>query len=319
MNLRIGSGRGCCGLVVLATALRLGGCADDGGAPADTGADSGAASSRGADSTTIALPTSDTGDETPATEADSGTGLDGPNDTSDDGPSFGECVLWGDDCTNENEKCMPWSLLADRIPDELRCCAAVDNPKLENEGCTTKEYDGSCRDDCERGTMCIVDDLESLSGVCRRFCDPSGNGGLCDPDDTCKPFFELIETAPEVPLCMDRCDPLVQDCVQPGWLCIPDSPTVAGQSGFICTPPGPGTLNRPLTACGLANDCQPGLGCIVADRLPGSCDYMTCCSLFCSLEEGDGACTDLHPDLRCIDWMSPDPQWQDVGICALPE
>ncbi len=293
-----------------AVALAAPACADDSGqsedgpAATDTGSDD--------EGTTAVVSTDGTSDGGPDDE-----GTDAVLDESGDGPSFGECLLWGDDCDSDEQKCMPWSLLPDRIPDETRCCPAVANPKLENEECVVEEYDGSCRDDCEKGTMCIVDNLETLSGVCRRFCDPAG-GAACDPDDTCKPFFELVDSAPEVPLCMDKCDPLVQDCVQPGWLCLPDSPTVAGQSGFICTPPGPGTLNGPLTACGLANDCQEGLGCIVADRLP-ECDFTTCCSAFCSLAEGDGPCQDIDPDLSCIDWMSPDPDWQDVGICALAE
>lgn len=253
-----------------------------------------------------------------ATQTDAGSDTGGLDESSDDGQVMGECILWGNECTAGSQKCMPWSLLADRIPDEIRCCALADNPKQENESCTVEEYDGSCRDDCREGTMCIVDDLKTLSGVCRQFCDPSLAGSACDPDDTCKPFFETLRSAPQVPLCMDKCDPLVQDCVQPGWLCLPDSPTVAGQSGFICTPPAPGTLNGPLTACGFANDCQAGLGCIVADRLP-DCPFTTCCTAFCSLSEGDAACIALDPLLRCIDWMSLDPDWQDVGVCALPE
>ena len=291
--------------------LGLGAC-NGGNQDEDSGDD--VASSTGADddggTTTDAASTSNGNDESTG-----GTGtLD--EDSGDEGPG-GECLLWGDDCEGDDQKCMPWSLLPDRIPDELRCCPAVENPKLEGEECTVQEYDGSCEDDCAPGTMCVVDNLETLSGVCRGFCNPSGND--CDPDDTCKPFFELLEAAPEVPLCMDQCDPLLpDDCIQPGWLCLPDSPTVAGQSGFICTPPGPGMLNSPLDPCGLANDCQAGLVCIVADRLP-ECDFTSCCTPFCSLAEGDGPCQDVDPDLVCADWMSPDPQWQDVGACAVPE
>ena len=81
---------------------------------------------------------------------------------------------------------------------------------------------------------------------------------------------------------------------------------------------GAGHPQCPLEGCGLANDCQPGLVCIVAERLP-SCPFTSCCSPICSLSEGDAPCMDVDPDLDCIDWMSPDPQWQDVGVCALAE
>ena len=299
------------GRSLVAVAL-LAGCPDEPGAADE---DDGNDTTGGEDAEDTMMPTNS--DTTAGDDEGSSSGDDGVFDESgDDGPSFGECVLWGDDCTEVNEKCMPWSLLPDRVPDELRCCPLADNAVLENEECTVEEYDGSCRDNCEDGTMCIVDNLETLSGVCRRFCDPSESE--CDPDDTCKPFFELIESAPEVPLCMDQCDPLVQDCVQPGWLCLPDSPTVAGQSGFICVPPAPGTLNGQGTGCALANDCEKGLVCIVADRLP-ECTFTSCCTAYCSLSEGDGPCQDIDPNLGCIDWMSPDPTWEDVGVCALPE
>ncbi len=32
----------------------------------------------------------------------------------------------------------------------------------------------------------------------------------------------------------------------------------------------------------------------------------------------DDECQALNPDLECVDWMSPDPDWFDVGACALP-
>ena len=309
MNLASTRVRGGTWWLAAAVTLSLGAC--NGGN--EDGSDDEMASSTGEDGgTTFSMTGEDTVGNDESTGGESGV-LD--EDTGDDGIG-GECLLWGDDC-NEGQKCMPWSLAADRIPDELRCCPAMDNPKLEGEECNVQEYDGSCEDDCAPGTMCVVDNLDTLSGVCRSFCNPSGND--CDPDDTCKPFFELVDSAPEVPLCMDQCDPLLtDDCIQPGWLCLPDSPTVAGQSGFICTPPAPGSLNAALEGCALANDCQPGLVCILASRLP-ECSFTSCCSPICSLAEGDAPCQDADPDLDCIDWMSPDPQWQDVGVCALPE
>jgi hypothetical protein len=69
--------------------------------------------------------------------------------------------------------------------------------------------------------------------------------------------------------------------------------------------------------CALANDCEKGLVCVTAERVP-DCGFLSCCTAYCSLSEGDSACTTLHGDLRCVDWMSPDPDWQDVGACAIP-
>ncbi len=236
-------------------------------------------------------------------------------DSDDSGPA-GECTLWEADDCGKGRKCMPYSLEDDGIPDEIQCCDAVDNPALDGEPCEALEYNGSCLDDCEPGSMCVLDDDDSLAGLCRSFCDPDGDD--CDPDQTCKAFFELLQGVPNLPTCMDQCDPLLQNCSPPGWHCIPDSPTESGQSGFLCTPPPSGTPASVFDPCALANQCEPGLVCVTDDRVPG-CTFASCCTAYCALDEGDGVCQDLDPNMVCVDWMSPDPSWQNVGVCALPQ
>lgn len=242
-------------------------------------------------------------------------------DSSDEGPPPGpgnDCILEENDCTEPTEKCMPWSEDADRIPDRARCCPMQDNPDLDGERCTVQDYDGSCLDSCEAGTMCLVDQIDTLEGLCRPFCNPDEtecNGG----DGTCKSFFELIPNSLTVPLCMDKCDPLAQDCSPPSWHCIPDTPTPSGQSGFICVPPPPQEPAPPLDPCGLANDCDQGLVCVLASRVPDGCGAsLNCCTAYCSLSEGDAPCQAIDPQLTCVSWMAPDPTWSDVGVCAVP-
>jgi hypothetical protein len=257
------------------------------------------------------------GQDTQADTTFGGSGTDadtGSFDSSGGGGPEGACSLWVDEC-GAGRKCMPYSVLEDRVPDEVKCCDAVPNPHLVGENCEITDYDGSCLDSCEVGSMCVLDDDETKSGLCRKFCQPSGPD--CEPEQTCKSFFETIATSPTVPLCMDKCDPLVQDCTPSTWKCIPDAPTDAGQSGFICVPPPPTPERAVFDACGLANDCEAGLVCIGEDRVP-SCPFTSCCTAFCSLSEGDGPCQALHPDLQCVDWMSAEPSWQDVGACAIP-
>ncbi len=236
-------------------------------------------------------------------------------DSEDSGPA-GECVLWEPDDCGEGRKCMPYSLEDDGIPDQIQCCEAVDNPALDGEPCEGVEYNGSCLDNCEPGSMCVLDDNDSLTGLCRSFCDPSGND--CEPNQTCKAFFELLSAVPNLPTCMDQCDPLLQNCSQPGWHCIPDTPTESGQSGFLCTPPPPGTPAGMFDACALANQCEPGLVCVTDDRVPG-CTFASCCTAYCDLDDGDAACQELDPNMVCTDWMSPDPSWENVGACTLPQ
>jgi hypothetical protein len=282
--------------------------------------DDGAAGDTETPGTTTSGDTS--GDGTLDPPATSTNGDDVLDDTSsggdDDGPVMGECILWGADCSDDAQKCMPWAMEGGPpIPEETRCCALEDNPDLVGEPCTVQDYDGSCLDSCEEGSMCVVDNPESLSGVCRRFCDP-GDLTDCPDTQTCKTFFELLPGVLTVPMCMDKCDPLLQDCVQSGWHCIPDSPTPAGQSGFICTPPPPDEPNQIFDGCALANQCEAGLVCLTPDRVPG-CESVACCSAYCSLSEGDAPCQALDPNMQCVDWMSPDPDWEDVGACAIPQ
>lgn len=273
------------------------------GCKGDDGGGDGEAS--GTEATEGTLPTTGIAD-------DDTSGLD----SQDDGPDhMGECLLWDLEECGDGQKCMPWSDTPDRLPDTYRCCPASASPDVVNDTCTISEYDGSCLDSCATGSMCVLDDPDNLGGVCRPFCNPSSPA--CGPNEICKAFFETLPLVPNVPMCMDKCDPLDQNCAQNSWKCIPDTPTASGQSGFICVPPPPGSEKALFDACALANDCGKGLVCLTQDRVPG-CTFSSCCSAFCSLSEGNTECQSLHPDMHCIDWMAPDPEWEDVGACGIP-
>ncbi len=289
----------------VAMVMLVGACSSDGPTPAATTSGATGESSTGDTATSTAAVETGTTAGTVAS-ADSGSSGDPPE---------GQCTLWEDEC-GAGQKCMPWSLQADEIPDEIRCCAAPASPDLVGEPCDVEDYNGSCIDTCEVGAMCVLDDPVQLTGQCRPFCKPGANE--CQADETCKTFYELLNDVPTVPLCMEQCDPLAQDCSVPSWLCIPDSPTQAGQSGFICVSPPPDDPYGVFEVCALANQCEPGLVCVTADRVPG-CGLLSCCTSYCSLSEGDAPCQALHPDMGCVDWMAPDPTWADVGVCALPE
>jgi hypothetical protein len=49
------------------------------------------------------------------------------------------------------------------------------------------------------------------------------------------------------------------------------------------------------------------------------CSGAACCTAYCDLGEGDAPCTAIDPALSCVDWMSPEPQWDHVGVCAIPD
>jgi hypothetical protein len=208
---------------------------------------------------------------------------------------------------------MPWSENADGTPDSTKCCSLVPNPKVPGDECTVQDYDGSCLDDCEAGSVCTVDRFNTLEGICTELCDPDELD--CGPDAVCKPFFEMIEDAAIVPLCMPKCDPLAQDCDQqnrPGWVCLPDAIV---QTQFMCTPPPPITQKDFGESCTLANECKPGLFC-APDAIVDGCQSESgfCCTFFCDLTEDPDPCPPPHD---CTDFDSPYPEWDDVGACVI--
>jgi hypothetical protein len=187
------------------------------------------------------------GSETAADESGSGSsdtsGGDGDAETdtgSGDGGNA-ECILWElDDCP-EGLKCMPYSNNQTGVAMETRCCDLSDNPKLVGEPCSFEEYWGACIDDCENGSMCVQEDPDALTGICMPFCDINLGDSACNNGESCKPWFEMIESAYTVPMCMPICHPLEQNCAElgfDGWTCLPDA---ISDPVFVCTPPPAGT------------------------------------------------------------------------------
>jgi hypothetical protein len=239
---------------------------------------------------------------------------DGDGD-GDDGNTGGECELWvPNDCADPNLKCMPWSEEPDRIPDSTKCCALSGAPVSLGDRCETLDYDGSCLDNCPAGTMCVIDDIDSLEGYCHVFCE-AGDTESCPPEEICKPFFEMIEAAETVPLCMARCDPLLQDCAskdRPGWSCLPEG---ALSPSFLCMPPAPGGAKLEYESCILQNDCEVGLACVPASEVLGCTGLFNCCTRYCDVTEQPSACAMGN---ECIDLDSDVPGLENVGVCADP-
>lgn len=269
-------------------------------------------------------PGSDAGDADPSGESSNATGSethagdgdgDGEGDgDGDDGNNGGECQLYAaNDCMDPMLKCMPWSEKPDRIPDATKCCALSGAPVSLGDRCQVQDYDGSCLDDCPEGTMCVVDSLDDLEGYCQVFCE-AGNADSCPPEEICKAFFEMIEQAETVPLCMARCDPLVQDCAakgRPGWSCLPEG---ALSPSFLCMPPASSSPKLEYDSCLLANDCAVGLACVPASEVLGCTGLFNCCTRYCDVTEPD-AC---EMGNACIDLDSDVPGLENVGVCADP-
>lgn len=263
------------------------------------------------------------GTDTAADESGSGASSDTsttPGDSTTTGAETGdtsnggECILWEEnDCSNPQEKCMPYSLEDDRIPDTNRCCPLDPNPLEVGDPCQIANYDGSCLDDCNNGMMCVLDNEAQLTGLCHPFCNPDDSSS-CANDEVCKPFFEMLESAATVPLCMAKCDPLAQDCDaqgRGGWSCLPES---LGDPEFLCTPPPP-VPKKLYDACVLGNDCEAGLVCVPSETVDGCGPFIFCCSEFCDLSQPD-TCTNGN---SCLSTGATEPGNENVGICGIPQ
>ncbi len=285
----------------LAAALAVS-CQGDDGAPVAGNGDS--SSGGGTTGTMLASTGPEPADSTGADgDSDSG-GLDG-----EDG-EMGECSIWEQDCA-EGDKCVPWSEMADLIPDDIRCCPAVENGGLHGEACTVEGYFGSCIDDCAPGHLCLDIDGDG-AGVCQKFCTGEASNPICELDESCLIYFA------GVPFCFPQCDPLVQDCIDSEG-CYPDA-DAAGGTGFICLPTiGGGKLGD---VCWLLSTCEPGLLCVSPDFLPDCPDFAGCCSSICDTSEPD-VCDSLVEGTECVSWYfagqtPPSADLQNVGACAIP-
>ena len=119
--------------------------------------------------------------------------------------------------------------------------------------------------------------------------------------------WRALESAETVPMCMARCDPLLQDC-DPGQACH------WGNSGFVCLAGQLGQGNIPTgEPCEGLGDCLPGNLCTV--DVP-ACDG-ECCAEHCDLN--NPVCSMMGTE--CVPMfdvnMAPDGL-DHVGICLSP-
>jgi hypothetical protein len=248
---------------------------------------------------------------TDATTGSTTTTAAADSSTTDDGTIDGECSIWDQDCA-EGEKCAPWSVEADLIPDEVRCCPEDANAVQPGDECVVEDYLGSCLDNCELGSMCLDFDGDGM-GTCQKFCGGSAENPTCEADQECFIYFA------GVPFCFDKCDPLLQDCPA-GQGCYPDEEAPGG-TGFLCMPTIGSSLAGDL--CWLLSGCAPGLLCVTPEFVPGCNENFGCCTPLCDVEEAPDPCPDVDPALACVSWYvggqePPDVSYQNVGACVIP-
>lgn len=248
-------------------------------------------------------PTDDTGSETG--DDTLGKAFICHHCTPDGGGVSFECDVFEQDC-RRGEKCTAWANDGGNSWNATKCVPVQPDPDGPGETCTVVGSGVSGVDSCDLGSMCFYVDAETNVGRCVELCTGSEAEPVCGDGFVCS-----VSNAGSLNLCIESCDPLLQDCPD-GEGCHP-----FGES-FTCLPTTeePGGQGAP---CEFLASCQPGLFCIDALQLP-ACDAAGCCTPFCSLD-GDPSldCPDF-PTTSCQpaydEGLAP-PGYENLGYCAI--
>ena len=297
------------GAFVLAAVVMLGASACTTAPPADD-----------ATSTTTSPSTTTTSSSTGSEETETSTGSsmsEGDSFTTDEDPvtsgsfyagpdvdvgSVSECDPFAQDCP-EGEKCVAYGSTGGDW--DANKCVQITGDGEAGEPCT---WGGlfEATDSCDAFSYCWdIMDVDDMSiGTCTPSCTGVADDPVCAPATAC-----LISNEGAITLCLDTCDPLLQDC-NPGLACR------WGGDTFQCIfDAGDIPTGEP---CGFTNDCDLGLACIHAEDVP-NCNGAACCNAYCDLEDPE-ACPD--PNLACAplfaQGMAP-PGYEEAGVCVVPE
>lgn len=260
----------------------------------------------------LAACSKDARDQSRETVADGTTAIEDENPDDDAPPSSSSgasfvpqdilggntsCDIWAQDCP-EDEKCVAWSSMGDTW-DANKCVSLIGDAQVGDE-CT---YGGAAlgTDDCAAGLMCYYINVDDI-GSCLPLCKGKPEAPECPDGFNCS-----IANDGTLPLCVYRCDPLLQDCQVEGTGCFWDG------AKFNCDPAGELLESE---ACGYINDCAPGHICMDAAALP-ECVGSACCTSFCELTEPHCQMAGTECVAFFADGMAP-PGLENTGICALP-
>jgi hypothetical protein len=248
------------------------------------------------DSATTNDDSSTTGDETTATAGFVNTDMQIDSmcsPTLQDCPEGQKCTAYSTD--GAGPPSAPWD--ANKCVDETGDLEIGDPCDIEGG-----KYTGI--DDCKSGSQCLMTDDEGFGGVCVEFCDD--NMGCGQPTAQCN-----VVNNGALPLCLDSCDPLVQDC--------PDGQGCFAAAGsFVCfkysAEAGEGMVGGD---CGFINSCLPGNMCLAVEASQ-DCPATNagCCAPFCAISDGGAECNTQEQCLLVLD-PAP-PGFEDVGVCSIP-
>ncbi|MCR9162923.1 MAG: hypothetical protein ACE37F_14490 [Nannocystaceae bacterium] len=253
---------------------------------------------------TPATPVEDDEDDEPGTDSEPEPSpiSSGFITDPDGGIQSYECSLYEQDCAPD-EKCNVWANDGGSSWNATKCVAVDPDPDLVGEQCHVEGSGVSGIDSCERGAFCWDVDPEEGLGMCVSFCQGTDNAPTCDNPR------EYPAAGKEFCLCLERCEPLLQDCPV-GCGCY------ATEDRFQCVPDASGPdIGLFGDACEFTNGCDPGLNCTNAEFV--DCDSTNCCTSFCDLSmpdtcPNDYECQSVYAEGEVV------PGYEDVGLCMLP-
>jgi hypothetical protein len=244
---------------------------------------------------------SDTSSSSSASTSSSSTDGDGDADVTEEGVGFvpdsgrgptTPCTVFDQDCP-EGEKCVTTF-----DPDfSVFRCVPILGDKAVGEACIFDAESGS--DDCDASSHCWnleTDEQGVEHGECVPMCIGTRDNPSCPGQgESCEGFECRIIGQTGYPFCVERCDPIAQDCGE-GKGCFFDG----GYLAFFC-----GVVNIPGAlgeSCEWTQECAAGLVCASADVLP-ECLSDYCCSSFCVTGD-DAGCEASVPGTVCSDALT---------------
>ncbi|MFV8756325.1 ribulose phosphate epimerase [Nannocystaceae bacterium ST9] len=212
------------------------------------------------------------------------------------------CDPFAKDCPM-GEKCVPYSTDGGGVWDANKCVPVTGDGQA-GDTCTWGGI-AAGTDDCDADSICwdVMEVDGQALGVCTSLCEGTANDPICGAETSC-----LIANEGSITLCIQTCDPLLQDCNE-GLGCY------WANEDFNCVftsqdiPTG--------EPCGYINDCTPGNLCADASALP-ACMGSACCAPYCDLAAPDCAAIAGTECTTFFEEGQAPPGYEDVGICVLP-
>ena len=179
------------------------------------------------------------------------------------------------------------------------CRPLAEPPRDVGESCTIEEHPTSGIDDCRRGAVCLGEGPTGSLTCVETFPLQARNSTCIDP-------FEVAVVHGIYRVCLERCDPLAQECGE-GRACRANR-YASYPDGFICTYTSDETAGEPCDYFG----CAPGLDCLDDGGEPTLLHDGECVA-YCSV--ANGGCP---AGQACTPWYAAEqapPGLDDVGVC----